>query len=116
MNLYASRLSKENIEDVVNGLHKIGQMAREEFEPALPDIGTILAVVGAEKVSRQNRIAAANDKDFVAFKCPACGATCSGWLLRTDQEPRLCRGIPKRPHQSGEHCGEVLNEIHRERA
>jgi hypothetical protein len=46
---------KENHEDVIAAIEKLGELPREEGQPSFPDIGTILAVAGVMRVARHNR-------------------------------------------------------------
>lgn len=56
-----------------------------------------------EAAQRRRVLAATERKDFVAWKCPGCGYTCSGWTNSTD--PKRCA-----------RCGKEMGESHRGRA
>jgi len=95
LRLYTARLVKENAGDVICALQKLAEMPRENFETAMPDLATILALVSAEGVSRQNRSEAARSQRLVLWECPDCGTRLSGFPSAGQSLERRCNGIPK---------------------
>jgi len=83
-------LSKENSTDVVAALQKIAEMPRAEYETAVPEIGTILAMVSIEKTSRENRTTQKTSERLVRWQCPSCKAVQSGFPSTNDQLDRRC--------------------------
>lgn len=67
----------------------------------LPSPGDLIPMIVS--ANRARRVEAAERKDFVAWKCPGCGYTSSGWTNSTD--PKRCSK-----------CGTEMAESHRGRA
>ena len=112
--LYSERLAAESFEDVIAALTKIQETPREEGELALPEIGAMLKAVAVMKSIRVARERAALNLQFVAWKCPACSVTCSGFLSPGSHELRYCQASPhKSLHASGEICGTSMNVVYR---
>ena len=112
LSLFAKRLVQENVNDVCAALKALEEMPRKEGESALPDIGTILEVVDAQKRARQARESNAAEERFLLWQCPICGVRMSGFVRPGASRLRYCHGIPrKHTYRPGEVCGGVLNVI-----
>jgi hypothetical protein len=114
LSLYSSKLATECFEDVISAIGKIEVMPREAGETALPEIGTILAMVKVAGVARENRVRNAGRTVLSRWRCPECGVTMAGYITPDDYERRSCHGIPKRKHNTGEICGAAMEQVHRE--
>ena len=95
LKLYTDRLVKEPLEDVLRALEKLGEQPKKEFESAVPEIGSILALVNVCTIARQNRAEAAKSQRLVRWRCEECGTTRCGFLSYGDALERRCNGIPK---------------------
>jgi hypothetical protein len=87
---YSNRLAKEPIEDVLSALEKLAEMPRQEFEPALPDIGTVLQLVKTCNVARLNRLESVRSQRLVVWECPDCGHTMNGFPAANADLDRRC--------------------------
>jgi hypothetical protein len=121
--MYSNRLASKipeigEVEDVIAAIEKVADMPRESGELAFPEIGTLIALSTVMKVQRRNREAAASERHLVRFHCRTCGVQTAGFLLRGDEEVRVCRGlarIDKRRVSMAEICGGIMDLIHDER-
>lgn len=94
LNLYATRLSKEPLQDVIEALEKLGEFQRKDYEPAIPDIGALLSLVFTCTISRRNRLEASRNTRMVRWRCPACGVYICGWVAPSESLERRCKGLP----------------------
>ena len=106
---------------MIFALEKIAEMPRQEYESAIPDVGSILAVVSAMAAARINREALkANKTTLARWHCPECGIHMSGFIAPDDRYPRRCQGIPKdnkkTDHDSRGYriCAAIMDQIYRE--
>lgn len=95
ISLYSSRLAQEPFEDVIAALEKIAEMPRKDYEPALPEIGTVLGMVDVMRTSRENREKASRDNLLAQWRCPNCRYTQAGFISLDDCKPRYCRRCTK---------------------
>lgn len=120
LKLYSARLANERFEDVIAALEHIQEQPRAEGETALPEIGTILALVGVMAVRRVNREGAAKDLEFIAWRCSSCKIVTTGFyprLAKKALEVRHCqRASQKTGARPGEICGGNLQVVHRDAA
>lgn len=118
LSLFSKRLEQERPEDVFAALHKLEELPRQEGEPALPELGTLLAMVRAEGINRQHRTNAANDLELIGWQCETCRRSVTGFFPRAANkatEPRYCQAPPQRQgSRSGEICGGEMRVVHRE--
>lgn len=117
--LYAVRLSREYLPDVLDALGSIGELKRGDYEPAVPELGAIMAMVSAARTARMNREQAKRDLQLVSWRCVTCGHTMCGWVPTGADLERICkstalplsmktkspfgRSLPK-----GEVCGGIM--------
>jgi hypothetical protein len=98
LSLYSGRLLRESFDDVVVALEKIAEMPREQYETALPDMGTVLDMVRIAGQSRANRAEAAKDPREE----------------NAAAEVKYCRfGARREGAKLGEICGGDMTVIHR---
>jgi hypothetical protein len=96
---YSRRLAKENLDDVLTALEKLGEMKRQEYESIIPELGAILGLVGVCAIARHNRQTIEAQKTTLRrWRCPRCRVTISGFTHPEDDRPRSCMGIPKDRH------------------
>lgn len=112
LSLYGSRLRTEILEDAIAAIEKIAEKKREEGELAFPEIGAILSLIPAMAVARQNRDSLAKDSYRVVWRCPECRIFQTGWIRRTDHQPRICQGAARAG--SGK-CGAIMQIFEDER-
>lgn len=93
---YSQRLGKEPEQDVMFALEKLAEMQRKEYESAIPDIGTLLALVQVCTLARHNREDAEKNRCLITWECPECGATMSGFLTPEQPTKRRCQS-PYKP-------------------
>lgn len=93
MTLYSNRLSTEIEEDVLDALEQLAVMPRKEYEPALPDLGTLLSMVECCGIARRNRENIAGNKALFYFDCAHCGLNESGYFAPSEPavQKRLCK-------------------------
>jgi hypothetical protein len=117
LSLYSGRLLRESFDDVVVALEKIAEMPREQYETALPDMGTVLDMVRIAGQSRANRAEAAKDVELIGWQCKTCRRTMSGFHPREENaaaEVKYCRfGARREGAKLGEICGGDMTVIHR---
>lgn len=114
VDLYSSRLSKEPLEDVLVALEKLSEMPRREYEPAIPDIGGLIALVQTITIARRNRLEIERDKKLVLWECPTCGHRISGWFNLSSDLRRQCQSLygPKGTRQvlpDKQICGAIMD-------
>jgi len=115
--MYSTRLSKKNLTDVLVVLSHLAESPRSQYEPAIPDLGALLALVDAEAVARNNRTEAVKSQRLVYWSCPECGTVNSGFPMSNSDLDRRCRGIPRdgsiETHRDGSRriCGARMNVI-----
>lgn len=115
LSLFSKRLLQENYDDVISALAKLQEMPREQGEPALPDIGTILTSVRMQANIRKSR-AVKGRVELVTWNCPKCGVRSSGHLEPEASKQRSCRSFygPRGVRPStflprGKTCGAAMN-------
>lgn len=96
--LYLEKLSEEPVQDVLMAIEKLGELKRQEFESAIPDVGSLLALVRVCTVARRNR-EAANREIYQQQICPRCnsvvgmmvqvGAQMRTWCMPCQQYRRI---------------------------
>lgn len=99
LTVLANRLSNEPEADVLDALERLSEMPRKEFEPALPDMGTLLAMVQGCAVARRNRENIQDNKKLFYFTCDVCGFSQSGFFA------------PSAPETQKRHCRSMYMEI-----
>lgn len=120
--LYSARLVQEPFDDVIDALNKISDLPREQYETALPDMGTVLEFVRMAGIARHNRTEAAKDQELIAWECRACkGRTCGYYpkAMSKWQELLYClrpAGLLRANARPDEICGGNLEVKHREAA
>lgn len=94
--LYVAKLSQKPIGDVLYALEKLGDMARREYENAIPDSGALLALVDACTAARRNRAEMEKRRALVAWTCPDCGSRTSSFLMPGQSTDRRCQSPYKK--------------------
>ena len=77
-------------------LEKLAEMPRQEYESALPDLGSMLALVDVCRIARLNRRSSEKNRRLHYFTCDYCGFSESGFYVPTDprlEEKRFCRSF-----------------------
>jgi hypothetical protein len=104
------------VDDVMRALEQLQEMPRREGESALPEIGAILALIGAAAVARRNREACAVDQEYIVWRCAACKGTVAGFYPKGG-EPTVARHCQRQLQgigaQKGQLCGGNLEIAHR---
>lgn len=118
ISLYSARLAREPFDDVIAALEKLGEMPREDFEPALPEMGALLAMVRSAGIARANREMAAKDLEHIAWQCMSFpGHTCGDYFPKERKrhlETVYCQAPSRRAGASkGEICGGNMRVIFR---
>jgi hypothetical protein len=118
LSLYSARLAREPFDDVITALEQISEMPREQYETALPDMGTILELVKGCGIARQHRETAAKDQEYIGWKCRICKGVVADFYpvaRRAHLEVRYCQRQSQKPEaKQGEICGGNLDVVHRE--
>lgn len=108
LSLFARRLAKENLDDVLSALATLAELPREEGENSFPEIGVILSSVGMERVARHNREGKAQGpQDIIRWECDGAHKHhCMGFYYQSEPTPKgkTCR------------CGANLQMLSREPA
>lgn len=112
--MYGVRLAKEPLEDVLLALEKLAEMPRKEYEPAMLEIGAVIALVKTCTLARHNRIEQERKPFLVRYQCPDCHVFASTFTSADDFRPRQCHGIPRDRNSGKRICGAVLVEVYRE--
>lgn len=76
-------------------LEKLAEMKREQYDPALPEMGELLAMVRACAVAREHREMSASSKRLVRWQCVDCRVTCCDFPAANEPLQRRCQGIPR---------------------
>jgi len=101
---------------VIAALEKLSQMKRADYEPALPEIGAVLALVESERVSRENRSQAKTSERLVRWQCPSCKLTTCGFPSSNDALDRRCyRKVWSEEQHRALECGAQMTVIFDER-
>lgn len=82
--LYLEKLSEEPVQDVLMALEKLGELKRQEFESAIPDVGSLLALVSGCTVARHSREAASREV-YQQQICPKCSSVV-GMMMPVDSQ------------------------------
>lgn len=110
--LFTARLARENHDDVISALVKLGESPRKEFETAIPELAAILELVKVEQLARQNRAVAAQSQRLVRWQCPTCKATFCGYPARSDALFRRCyKKTSHREDGTALECGTEMTVI-----
>ena len=122
LTVYSNRLAQLSEQDVLAALQKLSERKREEYEPALPELGAMVALVDVEKIARENRSTAKKSERLVRWQCPECKVTVSGFpSITADIANKRCQSKYKpfergeRNHDSlpqGQICGARMVVIH----
>jgi hypothetical protein len=88
-------LSREIEEDVIDALEHLAEMPRKEYEPALPDMGTMLSLIEGCAIARRNRQNIKSNKRLFYFTCDYCGYSESGFFAPSDPklDKVICRSM-----------------------
>lgn len=89
ISVYAKRLAKENFEDLISALETIAELPRKEGELAMPEVGTILALLRSAGTARRNRIKAEREYHQQQM-CPKCGGIVEMMRPRGEQFRTFC--------------------------
>jgi len=101
-------LAQLNEQDVLSALHKLSEMKRGDYEPGLPEIGAVLAMVDVERIARENRSTLKKSERLVRWECPECKVTLSGYpAITADIVNKRCQSKYK-PFKRGERTHEFL--------
>jgi len=91
LSLYAQRLSKERLEDVLAALTRIQDQPRQEGELSFPEVGAIISMARSAGRQRQEQ-----DRDlheyFQQQVCPVCGGIVGMMRPRGEQFRTWCVG------------------------
>lgn len=119
LRVYTNLLSVYPAEDVVTALEQLARMKRNDYEPAIPEIGALVEMVKVATVARQNRSALKKSERLVRWQCTENPAhTLSGFPPSSDSLERRCQGIPKdrrtdwRPGEGRPICGAKMKVVH----
>lgn len=109
--LYSSRLSREPFEDVKSALEKLAEHERKEYEPAMPEIGIVLALVAVETTARHNRSNTVKSERLVRWQCPNCRSTLCGFPHIAADLFRKCQKEIKGAEGQKMPCGGMMDVI-----
>lgn len=116
--LYVSKLVKLPLDDVLMALEKLGELERREYEPAIPEVGGLIALVNTMTIARQNRAEAEKNRKLVHWWCPDCGYSMTGFPMPREGLERRCQSTYKRIKErrpgdaslpSGQICGALMH-------
>jgi hypothetical protein len=112
-------LAQLNEQDVLLALGKLSEMKRGDYEPGLPEIGAVLAMVDVERIARENRSTLKQTERLVRWQCVENPAhTLSGFPSADAPLNRRCQGIPKtrrtdwKPEDGRPICGAQMKVVH----
>lgn len=95
LTLYSGRLAKEDERDVMAALEMLAETRREQYDPALPEIGELLAMIKVCALARENREKAALSQRLVRWQCVDCKVTCCAFPSSGESLDRRCHGLPR---------------------
>lgn len=96
LTLYSNRLTREAEEDVLLALEKLAEMPRHEHESALPDLGSLVALVETCRIARQNRAVIEQNRKPFYLICDYCGSSELGFYApasRLLSEKMFCKSM-----------------------